>query len=473
MSVQASPQVAVTTPLAEQVPAVPETGHPRRWGVMAVLGAVASMAQLDFFVVNVALDGIGQSFPGVRVASVSWVLSAYAIAFAAVLVPAGRIADHWGRRKVLLSGVGVFTVASAVAAAAPSLGVLVAARAVQAVGAAMIVPTSLGLLYPSFPQRQHTLVVGLWAGVGAVAASAGPPVGGLLVTLDWRWIFVINVPIGIATVVAGALLLPEVRQRRGARLPDAASVLALPLAVSLLVLATVEGPGWGWTDARTLALFAAAAVAGAVTVERTLRAKAPVIERQLFTSRPFTAATVALFLFFVGFAIVLLSTALFMQEVWHFSPLRAGVSIAPAPLASIAFAMYAGPIQRRFGRTAPAVTGTLMMALAAVYWAAAVHATPDYWSGMFPGLILVGLAGGLAQAPMFAAAGTLAPERATTGSAVLNMSRQIGSAVGVAVLVALTPQATITGFDYAWSVQAGAGLAAGTALLALRPRRTP
>ncbi|MFJ8028373.1 MFS transporter [Streptomyces sp. NPDC096311] len=472
MSTPTSPQAVVTPPRTGRAPVVAEAGHPRRWSIMTVLGAVAFMAQLDFFVVNVALDGIGQSFPGTSVASVSWVLSAYAIVFAAVLVPAGRIADQWGRKKMLLSGVALFTLTSAVAAAGPSLGVLVAARAVQAVGAAMIVPTSLGLIYPSFPKRQHTLVVGLWAGVGAIAASAGPPVGGLLVTLDWRWIFLINVPVGIATLLAGALLLPEVRQPKGAAVPDPASTLALLLAVSLLVLATVQGTGWGWTNIRTVALFAGAVLAGAATVERTLRAKAPVIEKQLF-GRAFTAATVALFLFSVGFAIVLLGTALFMQEVWHFSPLRAGVSIAPAPLASIPFAMNAGLLQSRFGRTAPAVTGTLAMALAAGYWLATVHTTPDYWGAMFPGLILVGLAGGLAWAPLFAAAGTLAPERATTGSAVLNMSRQIGSAVGVALLVALTPQATTTGFDRAWSVQAGAGIAAAAALLALRPRRTP
>ncbi|MEU6019660.1 MFS transporter [Streptomyces sp. NPDC047515] len=135
--------------------------------------------------------------------------------------------------------------------------------------------------------------------------------------------------------------------------------------------------------------------------------------------------------------------------------------------------MNAGPLQSRFGRTAPAVTGTLAMALAAAYSISTVHTAPDYWGAMFPGLILVGLAGGLAQAPLFAAAGTLTPERATTGSAVLNMSRQIGSAVGVAVLVALTPHATSTGFDHAWWVQAGAGLTAAIALLALRARRIP
>ena len=151
---------------------------------MTVLGAVSFMAQLDFFIVNVALDGIGKSFPGSTPSALSWILNAYAVVFAAVLVAAGRFADRYGRKKILLLGVALFTLASGFAAVAPNLGILILARAVQAIGAAMIVPTSLGLLYPSFPKHQHTLVVGLWAGVAAVAAAAGPPVGGLLVSVD-------------------------------------------------------------------------------------------------------------------------------------------------------------------------------------------------------------------------------------------------------------------------------------------------
>jgi quinol monooxygenase YgiN len=160
-----------------------------------------------------------------------------------------------------------------------------------------------------------------------------------------------------------------------------------------------------------------------------------------------------------------------MQNVWHFSPLTAGLGLAPAPVVAIGFAVSAGPIQRRFGRTLPAVVGTVTMALAAGYWLLTVTATPSYWSAMFPALVLMGISGGLSQAPMFAAAGTLRPDRATTGSAVLNMSRQVGSAVGVALLVALTATAnSVSGFDDAWWAQAAAGLLAATVLLLLRQR---
>src|SRR5579875_134625 len=267
---------------------VPEAGqgHPRRWRILAVLAAVAFMAQLDLFIVNIAVPAIGHSFGG-SLSGLSWVLNAYAIVFAALLVPAGRLADHFGRRRFLLAGVAVFTLASAACAAAPSLGVLVAARAVQAAGAALIVPTSLGLLYPAFPRRQHATVVGIWAGVAAVAGSSGPPIGGLLVGISWRWIFLINVPIGVATLVAGWRLLPEVRAEKGARLPDGVSAVLLLAAVSLLVLATVEGPDWGWSSARFLGLLAIAVVAIALTVARTIRHPHALIEKALFRSRPF------------------------------------------------------------------------------------------------------------------------------------------------------------------------------------------
>jgi EmrB/QacA subfamily drug resistance transporter len=453
-----------------------ETGDPHRWRVLAVLSAVAFMAQLDVFIVNVALAGIRDDFPGASLSAVSWVLSAYAIVLAAVLVPAGRIADRVGRKRVLLLGVAIFTFASAVCAAAPVLPVLVGGRVVQAIGAAMIVPTSLGLLYPAFPKRQHMTVVGIWAGVAAVAASAGPPVGGLLVSASWRWIFVINIPIGVGTILYGTKLISESRESADARRFDVASAASLLIAVVTLVLATVQGPRWGWGDARTVALFVIALIGAAACLQRTLHAAHPIIEKQLFHSRVFTASAIALVLYFCGFVIFLLGSALFMQDVWRFSSIKAGVAIAPAPVMAIGFAVAAGPIQKRFGRTFPALVGAIAMAIAGGFWLVRIGRHPDYWSEMFPGLILMGISGGLFQAPMFAAAGTLPADRATTGSAVLNMSRQVGSAIGVAVLVALTATASpVRGYDHAWAVQIGVALVAASVLVlfgrAVRTRR--
>ena len=256
-------------------PAANNLGNPRRWAILGLLLTIAFVAQLNFFVVNVALVPISADFGGANLSAVSWVLNVYAVVFASMLVPAGRIADLRGRKEVLLIGIAVFTLASLICSLAPTLAVLVAARAAQAVGAAMIVPTSLGLLYPSFPPRQHTMVVGFWSGVSAVASPCGPLLGGLIASVSWRWIFIINVPTGVLAVVAGALLLPKVHQPVGSRLPDGLSVTSLLTAVGLLVLATVQGPVWGWDDGRVVGLFAAAALAGAVTVQRALTARGP------------------------------------------------------------------------------------------------------------------------------------------------------------------------------------------------------
>ena len=471
-------RTAVSSPTAAPSAAVAaaeqEEGHPARWWIMAVLAAVAFMAQLDLFIVNVALPVIGQSYAGSSLSGLSWVLNAYAIVFAALLVPAGRLADHFGRRRFLLVGVAVFTLASAACAAAPTLGVLVAARALQAVGAALIVPTSLGLLYPAFAKRQHAMVVGIWAGVGAVAATAGPPVGGLLVGLSWRWIFLINVPIGVVTLLGGLRVLPEVRAVAGSRLPDWISAVLLLASVTLLVLGTVQGPSWGWGASSTIALLAVAAVVIVLTVLRTLRHPHALIERDLFTSRPFTGASVALFLFYIGFAIFLLSVVLFLQGEWHYSVVRSGLAIAPGPATAAVFAISAGRIRARFGRIVPAMVGTLCMAAAAGYWTLFSGASPDYAVAFLPGMFIGGISAGLTQAPLFAAAGTLPPDRATTGSAVLNMARQVGSAIGVAVVVVILGTGaahSVAAFHHVWAAEAVAGLLACLAVVVTRTSR--
>jgi EmrB/QacA subfamily drug resistance transporter len=452
-----------------------EAGHPKRWRIMVVLAAVAFMAQLDLFIVNIALPAMSRSFAGAGLSSLSWVLNAYAIVFAALLVPAGRLADHFGRRLFLLVGVAVFTLASALCAVAPGLDVLIAGRIVQAVGAAMIVPTSLGLLLPAFPKGKHTLVVGIWAGVAAVAASSGPAVGGLLVTVNWRLIFLVNVPIGIATIVGGIRVLPEIRAERGARLPDPVSVASVLIAVTSLVYATVQGPSWGWASPSILILFGVAVLATAVTVTRTLHHPHALIEASLFRSGEFTAATIALLLFFVAFAAWLLITVLFLQDAWGYSALKAGLAIAPGPLTAAVFAVNSGRIGARFGRVLPAAAGALSVALAGVFWLVFTPDSSSYLADFLPGLLLGGAGAGLAQAPLFASASSLSAERATTGSAVLNMSRQVGSAIGVAVLVALLASPdphSLGAFRRGWGLVVGASVAAGVVVLAMGWRRS-
>ena len=443
-----------------------ELGHPRRWLILAVLAAVAFMAQLDLFIVNIAIPAIGRSLGG-GLSGLSWVLNAYAIVFAALLVPAGRLADHHGRRLFLVIGIAVFTLASVACASAGDLGFLIAARAVQAVGAAMIIPPSLGLLFPAFPKEKHTMVVGVWAGVGAVAATSGPPVGGLLVALDWRWIFLVNVPIGIVALIAGLLVLPEVRAASTARLPEPVSTVALFVGVSFAVFAMAEGPQLGWTSPLVLAAAAVAVVAIAVTVVSAHRHPRALVEATLFRGREFRAASAAVFLFYIGFAAWLLLTVLFLQNLWHYDPVQAGLAIAPGPLTAAVFALNAGRISARYGRRVPAALGPALMALSALYWILTVPADPSYLT-FLPGLIVGGVSAGLTQAPLFAAASTLPAERSTTGSAVLNMFRQIGSALGVALLVALIATANpdaLYQFQRGWWLEIVAGLAASAAVL--------
>lgn len=447
-------------------------GQARRWLVFAVLGAVAFMAQLDLFVVNVALPEMGGVFH-TPLSDLSWVLNAYSIALAALLVPAGRMADQFGRRRFLLVGVGVFTAASIVCAASPTLLLLVVGRMLQGAGAAMIVPTSLGLLFPAFPRQEHNLVVGLWAGVAAIAAASGPTLGGLLVSVDWRWIFLINVPIGIATVLGGLRVVPEVRAAEGERMPSVTSVLSLVACVGLFTFGLVQTTQWGWASPPTLVVFAGAVLAGVLAVRQALSQSHAVIEAALFrASGEFTAASVSLFLFFVAFAAWLLINVLFFQNEWHLNPLQTGIAIVPGPASAAVFALNAGRITRRFGRRAPAITGALCYVAGALFWLLTTTAEPNYI--MFvPGLIVAGSGAGLIQAPLFASASTLPANRATTGSAVLNMARQVGSAVGVALLITILagdPTDSIVGYHRGFAFMAAAGVAAAIAIAL--PRRT-
>jgi EmrB/QacA subfamily drug resistance transporter len=443
--------------------------------VLAVVCVATFMASLDLFIVNIAFPDIQRSFGDQSDAALSWVLNAYAIVFAALLVPAGRLADLIGRRRTFLGGVLLFVTASALCALAPSVGWLVAARALQAVGAAALMPTSLALLLVAVPAERRAGAVALWAASGAVAAAAGPPLGGLLVQASWHWVFLVNVPVGLISAFVGARVLTESRDPAVSRLPDLAGALGLTAGVGVLTLALVKGPAWGWGAASTLGGLAAAVVLLAAFAARCASHPVPVIELDLLRVRAFAASSLASLAFFAAFGAMLLGSVLFLTRVWGEDVLTAGLHISPGPLMAALFTVPAGVLTARHGPRAAAVPGTVLFAAGGVWWLTQAGAEPAYASAFLPGMLIGGAGVGLVIPSLSAAAAaSLPPARFATGSAVFAMSRQLGAVLGVAILVAIlgTPaQGELLGaFRGGWAFTLGAALTAGVAALAIGPR---
>ena len=258
-------------------------------------------------------------------------LNAYAIVFAALLVPAGRLADRIGRKRGFLAGLALFSIGSALCGIAPSVATLVAARVLQAAGAALLVPTSLALLLPEFEPRERPAAIGIWAGVGAAAAAAGPPLGGLLVQVDWRLVFLVNLPVGAWALWRAARLLTETRDLSEQGRPDWLGTALLAASVGALALGFVQAPEWGWDDPRTLAALAGAVAGLALFARRCAHHPSPVVDPAMLRVRSFAMANVAAILFSAAFGAMLLSNVLFMTGVWQESILRAGLQLAPAP----------------------------------------------------------------------------------------------------------------------------------------------
>ena len=433
------------------------------------------MASLDLFIVNIVFPDIHRDLPGSSLAALSWILTAYAIVFAALLVPAGRWADRVGRRRGFLIGLSVFAAGSAACAAAPSLGIIVAARAVQAVGAALMTPTSLGLLLPEYPPQRRAIAVAIWSAVGAVAAAAAPPIGGLLAQAGWRWVFIVNLPIALIALIASVRLLREVREESAAR-PDAPGAGLLIVAVSALTLAITQGGGWGWGSARIVGLFVLAAVTGAAVGVRVATHPAPLIEPVIVRTRAISVGNLGGLIFFAGFGAMVLGSVLFQTTVWHVSVLRAGLQVAPGPAMAATCAVPGGLLGHRLGQRWVGMAGALLFSAGAVVFRLRMGAAPHYASELLPSQLLTGAGVGLVIPTVSAAAtAPLPPARFATGSGVLGMSRQIGSALGVAVFVAIVgspaPGQAIAAFRSGWSFIAGAGLLAAAVLLWIGPVR--
>lgn len=442
-----------------------------RW-VLAIVCTGVLLASLDLFIVNVAMPTLAEDFDA-GLSELSWVLNIYAIVFAALLVPAGRLGDRNGNRGLFLAGLALFVLGSALCTAAWNVETLIGFRVVQAVGCAMLTPSSLALVLAATPPERRAGAVRLWVAFGGLGAALGPVLGGLLVELDWRWVFLVNVPIGAAALLLGIRKLPR-PHAAGGPLPDLFGAGALIGAIGALILAVVQGPEWGWSSSGVLAAFAGAVVLGAAFTASSARHHSPVLDPALLRAPSFGPAAANSLIFQIAFAGMLLSVTLWAQNVWGWSALQTGMAIAPGPLIVPFVAIAAGRLINRVGAGPVIAAGGLAFGGGLLWWARAAELAPNYVGGLLGGMLLTGLGVGLALPTAFAAGvGTLPPQRFATGSAVLSMVRQLGLAVGVAVLVALlgtpdTPTATLDAFQRAWYVMAAVAVVSGLIGLGIR-----
>jgi len=445
----------------------------QRTKVLLITSVAVFMAFLDVTIVNIAFPDIEASFPDSSLASLSWILNAYNIVFAALLVPAGRLADRLGRRRMFLAAVSVFLAASAACGVAPSVEFLVGARVIQAAGAAMLVPTSLGLLLPEFPLERRATATATWGATGAVAAALGPSLGGVLVdATSWRWVFFVNLAIGLPALIPARRVLREIRVEHPGPWPDALGVVLLVAGVALLSLGIVKGEDWGWDSARVVGSLVLAVALLALFVVRSARHPAPVFELGLLRVRSFAVANVGVFLFALGFYALLLANILFLTGVWHWSVLKAGVAVTPGPIMASIAAPIGGRLADRFGQRVVAIPGGLLFAAGCLGFALTTDGTPHYATEILPWQILTGTGVGLSFAAWGSAAvAELPPSRFSTGSAISSTSRQIGAVLGIAVLVAVlgTPRAedAVATFHTAWRLMALTSAAAAITAVGL------
>ncbi|HUB75553.1 MAG TPA: MFS transporter [Solirubrobacteraceae bacterium] len=435
----------------------PRTG--RGWALLAASLGFA-VVQLDVSVVNVAIKPIGAQF-GSSLSGLQWIVSAYTVAFAALILSAGALGDRIGAKRVFMAGFGLFTLASAACGLAPSLGLLIAARAVQGVGAAVLVPCSLTLLNHAYPETHaRARAIGLWAAGASVALSAGPLVGGVLTaTVGWRAIFFINAPIGAAGIWLTARWAQETSRsaQRGLDLPGQGAAILWLLA---LTAAVIEGGAHGFGNSAVLGCFALAAIAGACFLAIEARGRRPMLPLALFSSPTFSAATAIGLLINIAFYGLIFLLSLFFQRVQHHDPLVTGLAFAPMTAIVMASNLLAARLARAFGAGRTILAGAVVMSagLAALLGVAA--SSP--YVALVGQLVAIGAGIGLIVPAMTAALlGSVERSRSGVASGTLNTARQTGSVIGVALFGSLAAGGLLGGLRDALLVSIALALGAG------------
>ena len=464
---------ALADPAARTRPTPPDPDHTDivPWATFAVCALCSYIATLDMSIVNVAFPEIASSFPDVGRGSISWVVTAYSIMFGSLLVVCGRTADRVGRRRMLQAGLGTFAVGSVICAVAPGLGVLIAGRAVQGVGGALLMPASLGLLLASFPATRRNQAMAWVGAAGALGVASGPTLGALLVSgFGWRSAFWVNVPVCAALVVVAARTIREPARQATPR-PDVAAAVLITLAVASLVWGISRAEEQGWSDTGVLGLLVGSVILVSAVVRRSLRHPVPLLPPSLFADRTFSVANAATFVFGAAFAANILNNVLFLRVVWSYSVVRAGLFSVLAPVVVAVTSIIAGRVMKSVGFRTLLIPGQVLFAAVVIGQATLLGTDPTPWTRWLPLMLLLGISIGLTFPVMSAAAvSTLSPVHFALGGAVNNTFRQVGSAVGVALVV--TMQATASGIDghrAGWYLVAGCGLLAAAVSMA-QPR---
>jgi NTE family protein len=447
-------------------------------GVVLVLASLGLfMAFVDVTIVNLAFPDIGRSFPEAGVAGLSWVLSGYSIVAAAFLVPVGRLADVIGRKRVYVASLVAFTVTSVLCAAAPSAEVLIGGRVLQGMSAAALVPTGFALVMAAFPVERRLEAVSISAAVGALAGGIGPSLGGMLVSWgDWRLIFLVNVPVGVAAVAVCARALPESRGEPPRAFPDVLGALLFAVSVALVVLGIVKGQDWGWTGGRVLGAFGAAIAFGWMFALRCRRHAEPLFDPTLVRIRSFAVASLSHALSMAGFFGYTLCNVLFLTSVWQYSLLETGGALTPGPIVAFVIAAGTSRLLRTVEARALLLPGGLLWAAAIAWLALHAGARPDFLGLWLPTMIVAGIGAGLVISHGASAAINAAPgDRFGTACGLQQVGRAIGAAVGIAGAAAVigAPSAAdaLGPYQRAWIVGAASLAAAGIASLWIGRKR--
>ena len=458
----------------------------RKWWTLAAVAFGLFMIMLDNTVVNVALPSIERDLH-VSVSSLEWIVTAYALTFAALLITGGKLGDLFGRRRIFVVGIAIFTLSSLACGLAPTAGFLIGARAVQGVGAALMNPASLSIITATFPPRERGQAIGIWAGVSAMALAIGPLVGGLIVdNINWNWIFFINVPVGIAGVVVSQLVIKESKDTSHEQSVDVPGLVTSSAGLFALTYALIEGNAHGWTSPEIIGLFVAAAVllVGFVLLEHFQRL--PMLDLSLFKNGSFTGANLVAMLVSLGMFGVFFFVSLYIQNILGWTPTQAGASFLPMTVLIILVAPIAGKASDRIGSRWLMGAGMTLVGISLLLYQR-VGLDSDFWT-LLPAMLLGGVGMAMTMSPMTAAAMHSVPvDKAGVGSGVLNSVRQLGGSLGIALMGAIlasyvsvaptspeAPQQFVNGLHAALLVAAGITFAAAiVSIVLVRPAKQP